>query len=258
MRIVVCLKTPSGAAVDKDDAFIRAGRCGPGQLPSFDKNALEEALRIKERLGTGEVVAATVAGGETTGALREALAIGADRASLLADPSLEAGDVLARSRALAALLAAEAADLYLTCSWSGDIDGTLLWSMTAERMGLPVMCQVRRLSVEGQQVTGERQAESGDLSMSCALPALVEVSSGINKPRYMTLKGKAHARAKALRLLRSADLSLQDDGAGAKSSGTCLVSLAAAPRVRSPVLVEDESQAAPAIYNFLKERKFVR
>jgi electron transfer flavoprotein beta subunit len=257
MKIAVCVKTPSGAAVDAKEASIRSGRFGPNLLSNFDKHAVEEALRAKEGAESGEVVVIAVGGAETVGALREALAMGGDRALLLCDPALDGADVLATSRALAAILSSVRADLYLTCTWSGDIDGTLLWRMTAERMDLPVMCQVSKLSMEDRQITGERQAENADLVLSCSLPALVEVTVDINKPRYATLKGKQLAKTKPLQLLKAGALSLQPELVGSRGAGTRVLSLARAPQARNTIVVEDESQAAERIHSFLQERKLL-
>src|SRR5215471_11260466 len=79
----------------------------------YDEFALEEALRIKEKSGQGEVVAVSLGPDRVKEALRSCLAMGADRAVHLLDPAWEAADALTTSRALAALVKKEAPGLAL-------------------------------------------------------------------------------------------------------------------------------------------------
>jgi electron transfer flavoprotein beta subunit len=256
MKIVVCVKTATGAAVDSEDAFQRGGRVGPAVLTSSDAHAVEEALRIVERDG-GEVVVVAIAPAEALGAVREALALGAGRAIMLAAAALDGSDLLAVSRALAALLASESADLYLFCSWPGDIDGTLLWAATGERLGLPVLTQARNLVIADGHATSQRQAEAGDLTLTAPLPCMVEVTEAINKPRYPTIKGKLAARSKPLQLVRLADLGLAAEAVGAAGSGTTIVRLGRPPSRRQPVVVVDAGSAPERIIAFLEERRLI-
>lgn len=257
MKIVVCVKTASGAALSAEDALQRGGRVGPSLLSPFDKHAVEEALRIAERSVGGEIaeiVVIAVAPAEALGAVREALGLGAHRAVMLSDPALEASDLLAVSRALACLMQRERADLYLSCSWSGDIDGTMLWVATGERLKLPVLTQARSLVLSDAVVSIQRQIESGDLGLSASLPCLVEVTETINKPRYATMKGKQAAKSKPVQILRLADLGLAP---GAVGAATQVLSLAKVVARRNPVRVEDAKRAPEEIVAFLEARGLI-
>ncbi len=254
MKIVVCVKTSAGAAVSSADAFQRGGRVGVTVLPPFDAHAVEEALRIVEKAGTGEVVVAAVAPSEALGAVREALALGAHRGVMLSDPALAASDVLAMSRALAALLARESADLYLTCSWSGDIDGTILWVATAERLRLPVLTQARSLNFADDEAVTTRQSEAGDVTMAAALPCMVEVTETINKPRYPTIKGKLAAKSKPIAIYRLADIGLSIEAA---ISGSNLVKVGRQPQRRQPVVIDSKDKAPQQIVDFLDARGLI-
>jgi hypothetical protein len=110
MRIVAFVKTATGAAIDAADALSRAGRIGPGTLGAIDARSVEAAIRLREALG-GEVVAAAIAPPDVMGAVREAIAIGADRGILLSDPRIDATDIVGRGRVAAALLSHLAADV---------------------------------------------------------------------------------------------------------------------------------------------------
>jgi electron transfer flavoprotein beta subunit len=254
MKVVVLAKTASGAAIDRDDAFWRAGRILPGALGAFDAHAAEAALRLCEcGLATEIVVVAIAASSEVLGGVREVLAMGADRALLLCDPLVEQADIAGRGKLLAALLAREDAELYLACPWNGDIDSTLMLAAAAARMGMPFLSQARRLEIGGKGIVIERQTDSGDATLPAELPCLVEVTESINKPRYPTMKGKQEAKRKPLALITVAELGLEDViMAHTRVRGT------AAPEPRTaPIVVEDGDNAPERIIAFLEDRRLL-
>lgn len=257
MKIVVCVKTTTGAALNAEDAFQRGGRVGPSLLGPFDKHAVEEAIRIVECIGGGEIVVIAVAPAEALGAVREALSLGAQRAIMLSDQALEKSDLLAVSRALAVVLEAERADLYLTCSWSGDIDGTLLWVATAERLKLPVLTQARSLALSDDRVMIQRQIEAGDLTLSASLPCMVEVTETINKPRYATMKGKQAAKSRPVRIARLAEYGIQSGTVGSAGTGTHVISMGKTSSPRNPVVIGDPNLAPEEIVAFLENRNLI-
>jgi electron transfer flavoprotein beta subunit len=257
VKIVVCVKLQTGAAVDKDDAFLRVGRTLSATLPPFDAHAVEEALRIRERGGVTEIVAVGISPAENMGGLRDALAMGADRAILLSDAAVAGSDILATSRLLAALLEREAADLYLYCPWSGDTDGSLLWLMTAERLGLPAIGQIRKLEIEHGIVRGERQADRGDYVLKTAMPCLVELSENINKARNVTIKGKQLARTRPIKLVTLADLGLDPDKAGEAGAATRIMEMKAIQSTRERIILEGDGDAPGKVVAFLKQRGLI-
>ena len=113
MKIAVCVKEVPDAAVNKriDPNTKRLDRSGEGALNHFDTQAVEEALKIKESAGEGEVVLVSMGPAGALDSLRKALAMGADRAVLIADDAAAGSDLVATSRALAAALERESADL---------------------------------------------------------------------------------------------------------------------------------------------------
>src|SRR3954449_7236727 len=131
-----------------------------------------------------------------TDALRKALAMGADRAVLVSDASLEGADLLGTAKALAGALEKEAPDLVLFGQQSADGGGAVLWAAVAEKLRRPVISQASELTVEGGSVTGKRQTEFGYDSTRAPLPAIVAVSDAINVPRYPSLKGIMGAKKK--------------------------------------------------------------
>ena len=154
MKIAVCVKEVPDAAVHKriDPATKRLDRSGEGALNHFDTQAVEEALRIKEAQGDGEVVLVSLAPAGALDSLRKALAMGADRAVLVTDEAAAGSDLVATSRALAAVLEREGADLVVFGQQSSDSDGAVLWAAVAERLRQPVISQVAELTVDRREL----------------------------------------------------------------------------------------------------------
>src|SRR5438876_11424322 len=149
MRIAVCVKEVPDATVHKriDPATKRLDRSGEGALNHFGVQAVEEALQAKEAQGDGEVVLVSLGPESALDSLRKGLAMGADRAVLVADEAAAGSDLVATSRALAAALEREEADLIIFGQQANDSDGAVLWAAVADRLRRPVISQVAELTV---------------------------------------------------------------------------------------------------------------
>ena len=250
MKIAVCVKEvpEAGAARRIDPGTMRLDRSGEGALNATDVNAVEEALRIKEAQG-GEVVVASLGPAKAVDSLRKALAMGADRALLVADDAAAGSDLVATSYVLAKALERESPDLILFGQQSSDSDGAVLWAAVADRLRRPVISQVAELGVEGSSLTGKRQTEFGYDVIAAPLPAVVAVSDAINEPRYPSLKGIMGAKAKPQETLSAADVG------GASESQTTVLALGAPPARGESRRVEDDGNAAEAIIEFLAEKR---
>ena len=127
MKIAVCAKAvpdaASGARIDP--ATKRLDRSGDLALSEYDAHALEEALRLGEASGEGDVGLLSMGPAKAMDALRKGLAMGADRAVLVSDDALAGADHVATSKALAAALAAWEPDLVLFGQQSADGNGEL-------------------------------------------------------------------------------------------------------------------------------------
>src|SRR5256714_5378520 len=146
MRIAVCVKHVPEGPSRIDPSTKRLDRSGEGALNHFDANAVEEALRIKGD-SDSEVVAVSLGPQKALDSLRKALAMGADRAVLVSDEAAAGSDLVATSRALAAALDRESADLVLFGQQSSDSDGAVLWAAIGERLRLPGVSQAAGLTV---------------------------------------------------------------------------------------------------------------
>jgi electron transfer flavoprotein beta subunit len=155
-------------------------------LNEWDACAVEEALRVRERLG-GEVVVVTVGDAGAEGALRRCLAMGAERAI-----RVDAGpvDPVSTARGLAAAVAGESPDLVLTGVQSADSVQGSTGVALAELLGLPRVAVVTKLEWSGSgPATVDRELEGGLVDVvEVDIPALLTIQTGINEPRYANLR----------------------------------------------------------------------
>jgi electron transfer flavoprotein beta subunit len=259
MKIAVCVKEVPDAAVHKriDPGTKRLERSGEGALNQFDSQAVEEALKLKESGGEGEVVLVSMGPAGALDSLRKALAMGADRAVLITDDGAAGSDLLATSRALAAALEKEGADLVLFGQQSSDSDGAVLWAAVADRLRRPVISQVAELTVADGKVRGKRQTEFGYDVIEAPLPAVIAVSDAINEPRYPSLKGIMGAKKKPQEQVSGSDLGLDAGALGEAGSGTTVLALGDPPPRGDARKIEDDGSAAQQIADFLAEKKLL-
>lgn len=211
MKIVVCLKQ-----VPARDAVLRLNPAGTWVQEadlSFEVNepdlyALEEALRLKEQHG-GEVVICCLGPARAQQAIKEALAKGADRALHLDASEFQNLDSQGIARALAAALRPESPDLVIAGLQSDDFGFAQAGVILAELLGLPHSTIIMQIQVADGRLKVKRELEAGWFQwIEMPLPALLTVQSGINKPRYATLKGIMAAKNKTIKKLGLADLGL--------------------------------------------------
>jgi electron transfer flavoprotein beta subunit len=253
MKIAVCVKAVPDAASGRhlDPTTKRLDRSGELTISEWDTYPIEEALTLKEGDGEGEVVVLTMGPERALDALRKALAMGADRAVLVTDATLEGADLLGTAKALAAALEREGADLVLFGQQSADGGGACLWAAVAERLKRPVVSQVSELRVEDGSLVGKRQTEYGYDVIRAPLPAVVAVADSINTPRYPSLKGIMGAKKKPQETLSA------DELGGAEAPGTTVVALNPPPERGEARRIEDDGSAADQIVEFLAAKRLV-
>jgi electron transfer flavoprotein beta subunit len=257
MKIAVCAKfVPEATAARRiDPQTKRLDRSGEGALNPFDVNAVEEALRVREATGEGEVAIVSLGPERALEAMRRALAMGADRVALVADEAAAGSDLVATSRVVAAALEREGADLVLFGQQANDADGAVLWAAVADRLQRPLISQVAELTLDDGKVRGKRQTEYGYDVIEAPLPAVVAVSDAINEPRYPSLKGIMGAKKKPQETLSLADLGVAAEEAGEAGSRTTVEALNDPPARGDTVKIEDDGSAAEQVLAFLQEKK---
>jgi electron transfer flavoprotein beta subunit len=258
MKIAVCVKHVPEGTKRIDPSTKRLDRSGEGSLNSFDANAIEEALRLKEVGGDGEVVLVSLGPEKALDSLRKGLAMGADRAVLVSDAAAEGSDLVATSLALATALEREQADVILFGQQSSDSDGAVLWAAVADRLQRPVVSQAAELTVSGGKARVKRQTEFGYDVIEAPLPAVIAVSDAINEPRYPSLKGIMGAKKKMQETLSASELGIDTSQLGEAGSRTEVLALNDPPPRGETVKIEDEGgNAAEKIVEFLAEKRLV-
>ena len=166
-------------------------------LNPYDEFAVEQALRIKEQQGSGEVVVVSLGAASVQTTLRNALAMGADRAIHLKTDAASP-DPLAVSRALAAAIKPLAPSLVWCGRQAIDDDAAQVGPMLAELLDLPCVTSVAKFELAGETATLERDIEGGREIYEVTLPAVLSADKGLNEPRYASLKGIMAAKKKPI------------------------------------------------------------
>jgi electron transfer flavoprotein beta subunit len=169
-------------------------------LNPYDEFALEQALRIREAEGSGEVVVISLGGSGAQTTIRNALALGADRAVHLKTDAVQP-DSLQVARALAAELQTpplQPAQLLWFGKQAVDDDAAQVGPMVAELLGHPCVTVVAAIELQGGQAVVEREVEGGREVVELTLPAVLAAEKGLNEPRYASLKGIMAAKRKPL------------------------------------------------------------
>ena len=206
MKIAVCLKQVITRdwplRVAESNTWVRDADA-TFEMNEPDAYALEEALRLKERLAgdDNEVVVCSAGPARATQVIREALARGADRAIHVESDALAEADAGVMAGALADAIRDEGFDLVLTGLQSDDQGFGQTGVVLAERLGLPHATIIMEVEAAGAgSLRVKRELESGWFQwVSLPLPALLTIQSGINQLRYATLRGIMAAKRKEIR-----------------------------------------------------------
>jgi len=213
MKIGVCIKQvpakDAPLAIVDGSAWIREADIS-FETNEPDSYALEEALRLKEKHG-GEVVAISMGPERAKQTIKEALAKGAERGIHIASDDFFKLDPLASARSLAAAIEKENFDLILTGLQSDDQGFGQTGVLLAELLGRPHATIIMSIEVTGERMKLKRELEAGWFQwVELPLPAVLTIQSGINKPRYATLKGIMAAKKKEIATVDRASLGVPD------------------------------------------------
>ena len=230
MKLLVCIKQ-----VPASESKIKVGKEGTEIDPSdltyvvnpYDEFGVEEAIRIKEKLGSVEITVLSVGSARVVEALRTALAMGADRAVLLNDPLFSGSDSLGIARIIAAYCETTRYDLIFFGKQAIDDDMGAVGIMVADLLHLPHGAVVNKLEVSSDQksIILQRQIEGAHEIMELALPAVVTCQKGLNEPRYPSLPGIMKAKSKPLAEMNHGSLKLDPNLLGSSAAGVKLMKL---------------------------------
>ena len=199
MKIVVCISHVPDTATR-----IKVGSDGKTIDPAgvtyiinpYDEYAVEEALKMKEKLGTGEVIVITLGSENCKETIRKALAMGADSGVLLKDNTHR--DSLGIASALAEEIKAQGAQLVFMGKQSVDYDNSIVGQLTAEILDYNCVSVCVKLDITGEKIIAEREIEGGREIVETSLPSIITCQKGLNEPRYASLKGIMASKKKII------------------------------------------------------------
>jgi len=210
----------------------------PRKMSDFDKNALEEAIRIKEKLG-GEIITLTVSSEDAKPVLREGLALGADKAYWLNDPALQGTDTWGTAYVLAEMVKKIGEfDLILCGDSSLDSFSGLVGPRLSEMLNVPQITSVGKVTVEGDAVIAERSLEDASETVKAKMSALISVTREINQPRIPSLMMIMKASKKEIVAWSLKDLNVTAEKIGSRTE---IISVLAPKMDRKKIKVTGES-----------------
>ena len=225
-------------------------------IDEIDSRGVEIALQLTEAHG-GEVTVVTMGPGRATEVLRKALSMGAHKAVHVVDDAVAGSDALQTSAALAAALKTLSFDLLVAGNEATDGRTGSVPSMLAERLGLPAVTQVQKLTVDGASLSAERADETGYSEVTAPLPAVVTVTEKITEPRYPNFKGIMAAKSKPLTTLSLADLGLDASAAGGANAWSVVVDATPRPPRSAGEKAADDGTGGTKIAEYLAAARLI-
>jgi electron transfer flavoprotein beta subunit len=253
MKTVVCVNyvpdtaikvkvSADGKAVDLSDAAY--------VVNPYDEFAVEEALRIREKLG-GEVIVVGAGAEKASAGLRTCLAMGADSAIHVKNDAIERADAFAVGSVLASVCGQLKPDIILFGKHSIGVDDGQVPAVVAEQLDLPQVSVVLKLEIQEGKFRAEREIEGAREVLAGTLPAVFTAQKGLNTPRYASLKGIMAAKKKQIEIRTLEALGLPAD---------CLTARLSLERVTLPpsrppgkILTGDVAQTVPELVRLLHE-----
>lgn len=229
MDIVVCVKrvpetTEAEVVVDETGKAIEEEGL-VFDINEADNYALEEALLLKEKLG-GSVLVLTLGAEEADETLRSCLAKGADSAIRLTDESFKGSDGHTTARILSRVIKDMEYDLVLTGIQADDDAWGQVGVQLAECLGVAHASLVTKLEIDGEGARAHRELEGGlEEVLELKLPAVLTIQTGINEPRYASLRGMKRAREQEIKVVDLKGVDLKEDEVGEVGSKTRLEKL---------------------------------
>lgn len=218
MDILVCVKhvpetaeaeikiSPNGKTIEKSGLVF--------DINEWDDYALEEAVRIKEKLG-GTVTVITVGSEDSDSTLRKCLARGADKAIRVTDPKLEGSDSYAIAKTLHKVVKTLPFNIILTGALADDGGYTSTGPMLAELLEIPHATMIKKVELSVDTAKVNRELEGGlEEVVDVKLPAVLTIQTGINEPRYVSIMGIRKAMQKEIKAFSLAEIGLNESEAG--------------------------------------------
>ena len=252
MHVVVCAKQiPDPATPYRlDPATLWLIRPPEQVLDDTDRYGVEMGLQLAQASG-GTVTLVSMGPAGSMQGIRQALAMGADKAIIIDDSDLKGSDALLTAQILAAAIEQEGFDLVIAGTESTDGYSGVMPQMVAELLDVPALTYATRVDAGDGKVTIHRQTANGYDVVEASLPAVVSVTAGVVEPRYPTFKGIMDAKKKPVETPSLADLGVQ------LRVGQKVVEVTDAPARSAGAKIEDDGEAHLKIVELLAQRKVI-
>jgi electron transfer flavoprotein beta subunit len=264
VKIAVCVKqVPDTGDVKINPQTNTLIREGVASISNpFDEFAVEEALLTKEKY-EGEVHVISMGPPQAIDVLKNALAVGADKAYLISDKALAGADTLATAYTLSKTIEMiGGVDMVICGKQAIDGDTAQVGPGIATRLGIPQLTyvsKVREINVEKKKIVVERMLENGKEVVECSLPVLITVVKDINEPRLPSLLGIKKAAKAQIPTLTAKDIKADENRIGLKGSPTW-VSKIFTPEARGggEILKGELTEIVPVLVGKLMDTKFIK
>lgn len=252
MKVVVCIKQIPDPATPYRLEETTNWLIRPEEqiLDDTDRYGVEMGLQLAQA-SEGAITLVSMGPAGNGQGIRQALAMGADKAILVEDASLRGSDALTTARAMASAIEGEGFDLVIAGTESTDGYSGVMPQMIAEILGVPALTYATSVEVGDGSVTIHRQTVAGYDVVTGAVPALITVTAGVVEPRYPTFKGIMDAKKKPIENRSAGDLDLE------RAPDQTVVSIADAPERTGGKKIEDEGEAHTDIVSLLADRKVI-
>ncbi|MGH8912882.1 MAG: electron transfer flavoprotein subunit beta/FixA family protein [Acidimicrobiia bacterium] len=252
MKVVVCVKQiPDPATPYRlEEGSNWLLRPEEQILDDTDRYGVEMGLQLAQA-GDGTVTLVSMGPSGNGQGIRQALAMGADKAVLVEDDSLRGSDALTTARVLAAAIQREGYDLVIAGTESTDGYSGVVPQMISEILGVPALTYATQVATDDGTVTIHRQTVAGYDLVTSDLPAVVTVTAGVVEPRYPTFKGIMDAKKKPVDTLSMSDLGAE------RGPEQLVLSIVDALERGGGRKIEDDGEAHLAIVSLLEERKVI-
>ncbi len=249
MNIVICVKqVPDTETKIK----IKSGQVDHTEtkyvVNPYDEYAIEEGLRIKERLGAGKITLITVGPERVKDALKSGLAVGADEAIHLIDEAFEGSDPYGTALVLSRALQQMKYDIIFCGKQGVDEDHAQVGIALAELLDIPHVSVVTKLEIaeDAKSAIAHREVEGAHEVVETSLPAVITAQKGLNEPRYASIKGIMAVKKKVIPEWSAEEIGVDSDEVGPERTKIRFVEVSL-PRERASGKVFDEDPVQDAI-----------
>ena len=261
MHCIVCIKqVPDTTDVKINPETNTLMREGVESIVNpFDMYAIEEGLRVKEKLN-GEVIVLSMGPPQAERALKEAIALGCDDAILLTDRNFAGSDTWATSYTLArGIKSIKDVDLIICGKQAIDGDTAQVGPGIAEMLNIPCITYVSKIDeIDDQKIRARRMMEGGYNIVETRIPCLITVVKEINEPRLPSLKGKMAAKKAQITNWNAADIACDVDKIGQLGSPTWVRRIFAPPKREKGMIFKGEpKETVGRLVSELKDKGLV-